>query len=916
MDKESVEKHRNLRVAVEKGRTDILRAVIGGKTNKTDEHREPKRDTQLDAVLNNITPGQGTMLHLASKLGNADVVRALLISGADPSVLDEEGVTAYESSFSDQVTRVYHDVLLQAVAQSNVALARNLLKAGVDVNIEDDAATSNSALHWAASYGNRETVKLLLENKADINAANVDGATPLHDAVARGDEGIIYELVAGGANRKAKAKKGKFADKTPISLAEDKPKLKRALDGLKLANGDVKTAKPAAKSKPISPLTPLTPMSDTDVQQKLSELLTTQKHARHSQTSPVTDEKFQLIWPKPQSMVKKTGNPLKLKPHFLVRVAAGPSASSDYLQQMVDIWSIHGPILGDMGFKCILECAVRKEYPDPYILCQYVPNLFTGKEQYRISVADKQMTIQCSDFSGLWNASCTVVQLIRLFNEDGIPAVQISDWPDLRYRGVSLDISCGRVPKLDFLMHLVNILTLLKFNELHLYMKSVEGEEVEGIMPYSESELLDLEIYSRWRYMDIIPHLDIHSKTELAPKQMEMFKQILTSFGSTSSVNIGATLTKKLLTPSEDSPAGASHIAQLDMQDRLRLMGIKDSHCVRFCANEVDLNAEIVAKLPVGSVAMHYGCKVDYDYSVACTALTEAGMPFMVCPGTAAWDSIVGCPEAAMNNIHNAVQSAALSPCAMGLLVTDWAGSMHINQPTISFPGFATASGLAWNKSVPLDFVSTKLADIINHYFFMDGACGLGQVIVELGRAETFLTRSAWDMAEGQLANIPNPKGSFLCQLITRPDDVDLKHVTPEVIQKTLKHLRKIQASLESCEKTPVQEFAIVELQLATDIILWASRVARVLVLAGKKPDGASVGSAVVNVGLANANETAKTDCANKLLSIMDMYRKVWLHTNHTSGLLECLEIFKDILEKLIPNNSDDLKNSQGQKKE
>ena len=65
----------------------------------------------------------------------------------------------------------------------------------------------------------------------------------------------------------------------------------------------------------------------------------------------------------------------------------------------------------------------------------------------------------------------------------------------------------------------------------------------------------------------------------------------------------------------------------------------------------------------------------------------------------------------------------------------------------------------------------------------MDSNCVLGQVIVELGRAETFLTRSAWAMPEGQLSNIPNPKGSFLCQLITGPDEVELEHVTPEVLQ-------------------------------------------------------------------------------------------------------------------------------------
>ena len=38
---------------------------------------------------------------------------------------------------------------------------RKLLKAGVSVNASDGATSDNKALHWAASYGNADIVKLL-----------------------------------------------------------------------------------------------------------------------------------------------------------------------------------------------------------------------------------------------------------------------------------------------------------------------------------------------------------------------------------------------------------------------------------------------------------------------------------------------------------------------------------------------------------------------------------------------------------------------------------------------------------------------------------------------------------------------------------------------------------------------------------
>ena len=53
------------------------------------------------------------------QLGNADVVRALLVSGVDPSLKDEVGKTTFDiAKSSTQLTMVFYDVLLQSIAQS------------------------------------------------------------------------------------------------------------------------------------------------------------------------------------------------------------------------------------------------------------------------------------------------------------------------------------------------------------------------------------------------------------------------------------------------------------------------------------------------------------------------------------------------------------------------------------------------------------------------------------------------------------------------------------------------------------------------------------------------------------------------------------------------------------------------------
>jgi ankyrin repeat protein len=68
-----------------------------------------------------------------------------------------------------------------------------------DVHLAD--ANGNSALHLAAEKGFTEMVKLLIDNGADLNAANADPPkwSPLHYAAYEGHADVVGLLVASGA---------------------------------------------------------------------------------------------------------------------------------------------------------------------------------------------------------------------------------------------------------------------------------------------------------------------------------------------------------------------------------------------------------------------------------------------------------------------------------------------------------------------------------------------------------------------------------------------------------------------------------------------------------------------------------------------------------------------------------------------
>src|ERR1700760_2316327 len=89
-------------------------------------------------------------------------------------------------------------------------------------------------------------------------------------------------------------------------------------------------------------------------------------------------------------------------------------------------------------------------------------------EGYTLTVSKNGIEVVVRDHSGLRPAAATLRQLLREHGSK-IPFLKIRDWPDFPRRGVMLDISRGRVPKLGTLLDLVEKLADFKINEFQLY---------------------------------------------------------------------------------------------------------------------------------------------------------------------------------------------------------------------------------------------------------------------------------------------------------------------------------------------------------------------------------------------------------------------------------------------------------------
>jgi len=127
--------------------------------------------------------------------------------------------------------------VIEAVRRRDQKALNTLLNAKADVNAaQPDGAT---ALAWAVHLGQREMADALIKAGANVNAADEHGDTPLTLASANGDGVLVQKLLAAGA----KADAARWNGETPLLLAAGAG----SLDGVKalVARGvDVNAAEP------------------------------------------------------------------------------------------------------------------------------------------------------------------------------------------------------------------------------------------------------------------------------------------------------------------------------------------------------------------------------------------------------------------------------------------------------------------------------------------------------------------------------------------------------------------------------------------------------------------------------------------------------------------------------------------------
>ena len=148
----------------------------------------------------NLRLGDGqTPLHLCSIMGHKAIAEYLLGENADTSVQDSSGSTP----------------LHEAIRYGQLEIASMLLDAGANPNAKDNLGKTPIMLIIPHDKL-RETYKLLIRYRADLNQADTYGDTVLHTAtMLKANSSIIQILTSNGADINVRNKEGV----TPLAIA-------------------------------------------------------------------------------------------------------------------------------------------------------------------------------------------------------------------------------------------------------------------------------------------------------------------------------------------------------------------------------------------------------------------------------------------------------------------------------------------------------------------------------------------------------------------------------------------------------------------------------------------------------------------------------------------------------------------------
>ncbi len=383
-----------------------------------------------------------------------------------------------------------------------------------------------------------------------------------------------------------------------------------------------------------------------------------------------------------------------------------------------------------------------------------VPKLKHGS--YRLKIAGECVTLESESVASAFYGLQTLLQIANQSTAGKLPCLFIYDWPDFQERGVYYDVCRGRVPKLERLMELADLLAHHKINQLQLYIEHTfkfRGHPDIGkeASPLSAEDILKLDAYCRECHIELVPslasfghlatvlkHHQYHHLAEdlcvgkyldpdadqhrcrpgwtLSPANPEiydfldsLFSEFLPLFSSDrfniccdETWDLGLGQSYELCKKKGKGRVYLDHIIKVNKLSK------KYGKRIMFWGDIIRKYPELIKDIPSDVTVLDWGYAYDTDFA-AIRDFKNAGLEFLACPGTSSWVSLFPRIHEATANIKGFAKAAKKNG-ALGILNTDWGDGGHYNFMELSWHGFLFGAEQSWNVKADTDTFSARFA--------------------------------------------------------------------------------------------------------------------------------------------------------------------------------------------------------------
>jgi len=501
--------------------------------------------------------------------------------------------------------------------------------------------------------------------------------------------------------------------------------------------------------------------------------------------------------------------------------------------------------------------AFQQVFPFPYDTgfdanLNFRDNESLKEEGYRLCLKDSAVTIEYKTEAGALYALYSLVQLLACTE---VKELEIIDYPDVKVRGVMLDISRNKIPKVEEIKILIQKLSFLRINHFELY--------IEGFSFYDESyplgdfrdsytldDFLEIQDYAKKYMVDLVPNMngfghmtswlslpEIHPLAEKEdgylnhgfpfppstldpsnPKSLELVKRLYkplieNSFSPNFHMDLdepfelGEGKSKELVEKLGKVKVYMTYVNQLKEF-------VKSYHKKPWLWGDVLFSHPSELKdLPKDLVYCDWGYDFDYPFEEHSAWLEKERLSFVLCPGTSSWNSFTSRFNDMQKTTQNAIDSV-IKHHGLGVLTTDWGDFGHLQPIVFSYLGFVYMGLHSWNQNSQFD-----LEEAVDDVFFEGRSlakylkeCSLTSTYENMYTYNGSMTFESLMFTDPDITHPVQFRYGILRQVFSQ------KPLTKEAKEKVVIHLESILNELNEEDHTLLE---VREIKLMVKLSIW-----------------------------------------------------------------------------------------------